>query len=239
MRGFTLIELLLALALTALVATAALATLNTFADADQQATQSMEQSTGTDRALQMLRTDLGDAVALDYYTTYWVATRRDGTAVGYAIAVGGTELHRFEAADASTATGKASSAATATTTAPTAAPRGHLRDADYRSEAVLQGVRSIAVGDVTRTGTTLGVQVTVVGQDGRTRQCVAMSVPLLETYSKSAAIAAGSAAADAGTSSGGSGGGGLVGGLLDTAGGLLGGSSTNDSKTTQRASKVK
>ncbi|MBL8727994.1 MAG: prepilin-type N-terminal cleavage/methylation domain-containing protein, partial [Planctomycetes bacterium] len=94
--GFTLMELLIALALTAIVAVGALAALNTFADADQLASQRMEETVGIGRALQMVRRDVSEATALDVTATEWVITRRDGTGVAYAVAVGGTELHRFQ-----------------------------------------------------------------------------------------------------------------------------------------------
>jgi prepilin-type N-terminal cleavage/methylation domain-containing protein len=228
-NGFTLLELVLALALTALVATAAIATLNTFADADQKATQRMEQSTGTDRALLMLRTDIGEAVALDFYGDHWVVTRRDGSAVGYAIAVGGTELHRVTGANAAATKGLANAAASAATAAPGYSARGHLKDSDFRAQAVLQGARSITVSDVTRSGVTLGVQVVVTGQDGQSTRCLAMSVPLLETYSKAAAIAADTAAAGAssGTGAGSDAGSGAGSGLSGIVNNLLGGTTTN------------
>ena len=62
--GFTLLELLIALAITAVVATAAIAALNVFADADTTATRRMDRDADTDRALQLLRRDVADLRAL-------------------------------------------------------------------------------------------------------------------------------------------------------------------------------
>lgn len=189
--GFTLIELLLALALTAIVATGALATLNTFADADRSATQRLEETVGVGRALQTLRQEVSDATALNVTASRFVLTRRDGTAVGYAITTGATELQRFDRADTATATSAADAAVAAATVAPTYSGRGHLKDSDYRAAAILQGVKQITATAVVRSGTTLGVNVLVQCNDGRSNQCLAMSVPLLEIASKYPALPGG------------------------------------------------
>lgn len=209
--GFTLMELLIALALTSVVAVGALAALNTFTDADRLASQRMEENVGIGRALQTVRRDVAEATSLDVTATEWVITRRDGTGVAYALAVGGTELHRFQAATPAAAASDARAAALAGTTAPTYSARGHLKDSDYRAAAILQGVSTITGTAVTRGGSTLGIEIVVGSVKGETTKCLAMSMPLLETYSKSTAV------------SGGSGGGG-GGGLLDGLGGLLNGS---------------
>jgi prepilin-type N-terminal cleavage/methylation domain-containing protein len=212
--GFTLIEMLMALALTAIVATAALVALDTFVDADREATQRMEENVGVGRALQQLRRDVADATALDIRADRWVVTRRDGTAIAYTVAVGGTELHRLEGTDAANAAAKADADLAAVMTAPTYSARGHLRDTDYRAHAVLQGVRSIVGTAVVQSGSTLGVNVTVQHGRGESTQCLAMSIPLMET--QKAVAAAGAAGTGSGTGSGsGSGSGGLLDGLGD------------------------
>lgn len=187
--GVTLMELLIALALTASVAAGALVALDTFADADRHASQRMEESVGIGRALQMVRRDVSEATALAVTATEWVVTRRDGTGVAYAIAVGGTELHRFQATTPAAAAAQAQAAALAVTTAPRYSPRGHLQDSDYRAAAILQGVNTIRGTAVAPAGTTLGIEVVVASGRGETTQCLAMSLPLLETHSKSAAVA--------------------------------------------------
>lgn len=218
--GFTLTELLLALALTAVVATGALVALDSFVDADRRATQKMEETIGIGRALQMVRRDVGEASALDVAGNTWVVTRRNGTAVGYAIAVGGTELHRFEAATPALATSLAQAAASAVVPTVNHSPRGHLKDSDYRDAAILQGVQRITGTAVERSGSTLGVNVVVQSRSNQDTQCVAVSLPLLETYGKSTS---GSGSGSTGTSlPSGSSGGGLLGGLSDLLSGFSG-----------------
>ncbi len=200
--GFTLMELLIALALTAIVATGALAALNTFADADRQVSQRVEETVGVSRALQMVRRDISDAIALDLTATEWGITRRDGTGVAYAVAVGGTELHRFQDTTPAAALSSARAAALAVVTAPSYSPRGQLKDSDYRVQAVLQGVKSITGTAVVRSGSTLGINVVVTTTTGQTTQCLAVSVQLLETYSKTTATSGGAGAGASSSSSG-------------------------------------
>lgn len=227
--GFTLLELLIALALTAMVAVGAMAALDSFTAADRRTSESLEVTTAVGRALQTVRRDLSDAVAVDVGSAAWVATLRDGSAIGYAIAAGGTELHRFVAADAVTAANLARAALTAVVPAATYTARGHLQDSDYRPEAILQGAAAITVVPVTRVTSTLGVQIAVRAPNGAVTQCVATSLVLLETNGKVAAATGGSGSGS---------GGGLIGGLLDGLGGVLSGS-TSDTKTSSQAAQVR
>jgi len=213
--GFTLIELVIVLALTAMVAAGAIVALDSFAEADRRASENLETSSAVGRALQVVRRDLSDATAVDVGSAAWVATLRDGSAIGYAIAAGGTELHRFVAADPVAAANLARAAAVAATATATYSPRGHLKDADYRPEAILQGAASIKVAAVSRGTGTLGVQIVVRSPNGATTRCVATSLVLLETNGKVAAATGGSGS---GTGSGGASG--VIGDLLEGLGDL-------------------
>jgi hypothetical protein len=159
----------------------------------------------------MVRRDVSEATAISLTATEWVITRRDGTGVAYAIAAGATELHRFEASTPAAAATSAQAAAVAVMTATNYSSRGHLKDSDYRAAAILQGVKTIAGTAVAPTGSTLGIHIVVTAASGESTQCLATSVPLLETCRKSAALS--------GTGTGTGTGGGLLGGV----GGLLNG----------------
>lgn len=217
--GFTLLELLIALAITAVVATAAIAALNVFVDADTTATRRMDRDADTDRAMQLLRRDVADAWRLVVQSDRVLLTRRDGTGVGWAITAGGTELHRFPGADAAAVIASTDAALAATVTAPAYTARGHLRDVDYRSSAVLQGAGRMEFAAIAPSSTAVGVHLRVQHADGRVVRGVALSSSLAEGQSKAAAIQANGPTDGAGDGAGG----GVVGDVVDGVGGAVGG----------------
>lgn len=227
--GFTLLELLIALAITAVVATAAIAALDVFAEADTTATRRMDRDADTDRALQLLRRDVADAWRLVVQNDRVLLTRRDGTGIGWAITAGGTELHRFTGADAAAVIASTDTALAATVSAPTYTARGHLRDVDYRSSAVLQGAGRLQFAAIAPSSTTVGVQLRVQHGDGRVLRGVALSNSLAEGQSKAAAIQANGPTSGSGSGTGGGSAGGVVG---DVVGGAVGGVTQGLGQTT-------
>ena len=158
-RGFTLVEMLLAMVITATVAAAAMTALDQLTDADARATQHIESTVGVYRALQTLRRDLADCKGIRVTAAQVAATRADGTVVVYTIQGGGTELHRNVVADILLVPMPVD------LLDPVGyGPRGHIRDGDYRADAVIQGAGDISFTVVTgpRTGANTGVKVRIV-----------------------------------------------------------------------------
>lgn len=201
--GFTLLELLIAVAISAMVALAAIATLNAFTEADVAATGAIEETAGVNRTLQSLRADVGNAQTLRVAADRLVLTMPDGTGIAWLLAAGDTELHRLTAADAAAAEALADATVAAATSPATFNPRGHLADKDYRATAVLQGMARIAITAVAPGGSTLGARITVVGPSRRSSQVSALSLALTEAFTKSGAAAGNAAAVSSPSAAGG------------------------------------
>lgn len=185
--GFTLLELLLALALTAVVATAALASVNGFVEADQRSSTRLEDTASIACAMQLLRRDVGDAASLTFSTipsgqSWWMVTRLDGITVAYAVSKNGVDLYRWQGTDPGTLAALAHTAANKH--APTMQVRTgkHMADIDYLPAAVVRGAASIVATPVSLETSTLGLSLVVVGTNGTSTPCFATSLALLEAY---------------------------------------------------------
>lgn len=184
-RGFTLVEMLLAMAITAAVAVSAMAALDQLVDADARATQNIEESVGVYRALQTLRRDVVDATKLTVTGTRCQAVQQDGAVVLYHVLGAGSELHRSVVASE----GDVPAEPVDVYTPIQYSPRGHMRDGDYRADAVIQGAKSITFVPLlgTRTGGQVGLKLTITHVSAHGKQnadSIAMSLPLLETEAK-------------------------------------------------------
>lgn len=187
--GFTLVELLLAMALTAIVASAALAALNVVVEADARALQRTGLSTDIARALALLQRDVRYATAVDVQSNQWTLTQGTSGSVVYAVAAGGTELHRYSTSNLGATLIAVQTLLLAAGSAPQYSARGHLRDGSYDAAAVIQGALAIraAVFAAARNGRPVGIHVAVdhTGPGGiTTTQCVAVSLPLAERNAK-------------------------------------------------------
>ncbi len=187
--GFTLVELLLAMALTAVVTTAALAALNVVVEADARAIQRTGLSTDVALALALLQRDVRYANAIDVQGNQWTFTQPDGTSVVYAVAAGGSELHRYTTSNLGATLLVVQTLLLSASAAPSYSARGHLRDSSYAATAVIQGVLNLraAVFRSRRNNQVIGIQVAVdhAGPEGITTSwCVAPSLPLAERHAK-------------------------------------------------------
>jgi prepilin-type N-terminal cleavage/methylation domain-containing protein len=188
--GFAMVELLLAMALTAIIATAALAALNVVVEADARAIQRSGLATDVARALALLQRDVRYATAIDVQTGQWTFSQGNGTSVVYALAAGGTELHRYATSNLAATLLVVQALLLAVGTSPQYSARGHLRDDTYEPTAVIQGATNVRIATfrAARINRPIGVQVAVdhAGPDGvtTTTSCVATSLPLAERNSK-------------------------------------------------------
>ena len=163
-RGFTLVELLLAMTLAALVLASGFAALNFLGEATARATLGVEQAIGVDRTLRTLQNDLAYAAAVTFVDAdTFVIRNADGTAVAYHRDPAGTELHRLTAASQLAAI-LAVTTLSLTLAGPAAlTAAGNLRDVDYRSSALIQGMSGIDwwfLPDAARTQT-IGVKMEI------------------------------------------------------------------------------
>lgn len=187
--GFSLIELLLAVAIAALVASSAIASLNLFVEMDSRAVQRTEIEIDVDRVLQRVRQDVATATALTLTSDQLQLTQRDGSVVVYAIPAGGTELHRLTAGALLSLLVPLQTLLLGGAVTPQYDARGHLRDATYRATAVLQGVAGIAAAPIRAAldGEVIGValHVTHAGASGAVvSSCAAVSLALAEDHAK-------------------------------------------------------
>lgn len=183
--GFTLVEMLMAITITATVALSAMAALDQLTDADARATEHMECSIGVYRALQTLRRDVTDAASLDLATDRLLVTRTDGTVVAYTLYADSTELHRVVHASALLVP----LLVVDTVGNVGYGPRGHMRDGDYRADAIVQGAKRIDLVAVRgpRAGTLIGVKVSVyhsTAQGPQTAEALAMCLAQVEAEAK-------------------------------------------------------
>jgi prepilin-type N-terminal cleavage/methylation domain-containing protein len=188
-RGFTLVELLLAMALTAVVASSALGALGMFAEADTRLRTGVEAEVDVGRALRLLQQDVAHASTLDVTASSCTLTRPDGTAVTWVATTGGTELHRLTARNLLSLTLPVLTLLATTTTAAQYDARGMLRDGSYRSSAVLQGIRGVAMTALTSPvdGEEIGVHLRILHAtaDGSRRTAgTAVSLPLCEEHGR-------------------------------------------------------
>ncbi len=183
--GFTLVEMMMAMAITATVAVSAMAALDQLVDADARARQNLEDAVGVWAALQSLRHDVVHCKALTVRANECQAVQHDGSVVVYRVFAGGTELHRTVAANLA-----AVPAMPADSLAPIGyTARGHMRDADYRADAVLQGARSITFLAIAgpRSGDIVGLKATIAHVSPHGKQItdgIAASLALLEADAK-------------------------------------------------------
>ena len=186
--GFTLIEMLLALALTAVIATSALAALQMFVEYDARSIETMETQVDIERALHLLERDVVEADTLTFGVRQLTLTRADGTVTAYAFPLGGYELVRVVAANQVDMTTKLAAAQLASA-APQYDSRGRLRDGSYNASAIIQGATKIAINQIVsaRNSAPIGANVQVgyaVGGTARTSACAATSLVLAESNAK-------------------------------------------------------
>jgi len=158
--GFTLVEMLMAITITATVAVAAMGALDQLTDADARVTERMESTVGVYRALQTFRRDIADAQDFSVAPERVLVNRPDGSVVDYRLLASSTELHRVVWDNALLVP----LLVLDTVSSVTYGPRGHLRDSDYRPEALVQGAKSIAFTAINgrRTGRPIGVKLSVL-----------------------------------------------------------------------------
>ncbi|MBL8749553.1 MAG: type II secretion system protein [Planctomycetes bacterium] len=183
--GFTLLELLLAVAMLAGVAVAAMAALEQLTDADARATQNIESTVGVYRALQTFRADVAYSANIEVTDSRCIVTQADGTAVDYTVLAGGSELHRNVYASRLLVPLLVVDALTPASYGA----RGHLKESDFRTAAILQGTRAVSFEPILgrRTGTATGAKVLILHTTSHGKQIAnacAMCWPLVERDAK-------------------------------------------------------
>ncbi len=186
--GFTLVELLLAMTITAMLATSAIATLGMFAESNARAVENIETKVDVERALKLFRRDIVEADALEFGVRQLTITRIDGSVVGYATPAGGYELQRIVAAN-KVDIGTRLAAAQLGAATPQYDLRGRLLDKCYSATAIIQGTKLLALTAVTsaRNGATIGVHLRVehvLGDTTAVNGCTAVSLRLAEQNAK-------------------------------------------------------
>ena len=186
--GFTLLELLLAITLTATFLAAAMASIDLFVAADRTAIRGYELDAEVQRALRLLDEDVQQAVSISDGVRSITIERSDGTFVAWVRPTGDQELHRLTDVSALAVDARANSLLL-DLVPPEFDARGRLRDASYRSSAVLQGDHAWSLTSVTSAldGARIGLQLTITCAAGEARSrhtLTTCSLELVERHSK-------------------------------------------------------
>lgn len=148
--GFTLVELLLAMTISAIVLAGAVTSLNSLAEANARASQRLDETIGIERALRLVERDVRWATSYTLTGRQLTLVLADGSAVVYDATLAADELHRSTGANQAAALLANTALGLAALTPPVFTQRGYLRDADYRSNAIVQGVRGIRWDQISR-----------------------------------------------------------------------------------------